>query len=72
MKKLRCVKLANSIKCGTREDTFFSESQYEIFFDMPLIAIKDPKTEDVTETSIYNAIYWKSVQEAPAKKKAGA
>lgn len=62
MSKLQCIKLAYSIKCGSKEETFFSADKFDIeIVDGIKIKILEKKTKDVTFATIFNAIYFKEL-----------
>ena len=63
MVKLKCIKLANSVKCGPKEETFFIASQFNIELEFPIIRITHLGLGDMTETTAFNAIYWKRMPE---------
>jgi hypothetical protein len=69
-KKIICVKLSNSVKCHTKEETYFHTDHYDITREETfLIKIKHRASGDEIYSSIMNAISWKEEGEPKEVKK---
>ena len=72
MVKLKCMKVANSVKCGTKEETFLSDVHFDMTLEQGVIVrIVHKKLGDETFTTLMNTVYWKQQAEAsePAQPK---
>ncbi len=69
MVKILKLKLANAIKCGPKEETFLTETGFEMeLLNGMVVRIKEKTSGQVTHTTLFNTIYWMAdepVEEVP-------
>ena len=72
MRKCSYLKVGNAVKCGTKEELFFTDRHYVIEKDgieFRLRPLGDKAREnDAVFTSVMNAVYWKYADELVEEK----
>lgn len=59
MTRFKCVKFANSVKIGTKEELFVKDDVHDITLsDGMFVTIKHRRTGHATKTTLMNVIYW--------------
>lgn len=60
MKSLSSIKLANSVKSGNKEETYFSDAKHEITVENTFVVrIRCKRSGDEVMTTLFNAISFK-------------
>ena len=71
--KIRNLKLANAIKCGSKTEDFLNDTNYEItLVDSIVIKIVNRRNQAVCYTTLMNTVWWHPVEEPAAAAKAPA
>lgn len=66
MTKLKYIRLANSVKCGPREETYFTDKDFDLtLVDAIKIRVVHRATKQQRMTSLFNAIFWEEHEDAP-------
>jgi hypothetical protein len=67
MVKLKSLKLANAVKCGTKEELFLSDRDYDMeLHNAMVIKITALQVRQTTYTTLMNTVWWMQAEEAEA------